>query len=68
MNKAISVQLDTNVALDDMLERQPFCVDAKRILFMALQMFCFGVGYHRYILYYQQGVAKLGNPRPGRLC
>jgi hypothetical protein len=31
---------------------------------MALQMFCFGVGYHRYILYYQQGVAKLGNPRP----
>jgi predicted nucleic acid-binding protein len=37
MNKTLSVQLDTNVALDDMLERQPFCVDAKRILFMAKQ-------------------------------
>jgi predicted nucleic acid-binding protein len=37
MSKVISVQLDTNVALDDMLERQPFCVDAKRILFMAKQ-------------------------------
>jgi len=37
MNKAINVQIDTNVVLDDMLERQPFCVDAKRILFMAKQ-------------------------------
>jgi predicted nucleic-acid-binding protein len=37
MSKAISVQLDTNIALDDMLDRQPFCADAKRILFMAKQ-------------------------------
>jgi predicted nucleic acid-binding protein len=37
MSKALRVLLDTNVALDDMLERQPFCVDAKRILFMAKQ-------------------------------
>jgi predicted nucleic acid-binding protein len=37
MNKALCVLLDTNIALDDMLDRKPFCVDAKRILFMAKQ-------------------------------